>query len=196
MDPSGRKSIDGKSFHYPILYPNECVVSRTSPARQCPDRLPFRVQLLEPPQPVRRDQCDDDDAAHPYPAPRHRSVCRHCIALLGIIGTRLTCLSPLAHWKFQLYASAGASLEKQAIAAGGSGGEMDELKRTLIEVRPIHCCVLLLLGAELTIGPLQTNPWLLGTTVLVSILHMLFEFLAFSSVRLCSDPFHSRRKSC
>lgn len=44
-------------------------------------------------------------------------------------------LSDLSHWKFMLYSNMGASLEKQAAAAGGSGGEMDELKRMLIEVK-------------------------------------------------------------
>lgn len=81
-----------------------------------------------------------------------------------------------------------ASLEKQATAAGGSGGEIDEFKRTLIEVRHLLASLFLRfpLGQRLTGCPppaLQTNPWLLGTTVVVSVLHMLFEFLAFSSVR-------------
>ncbi|KAL7415602.1 cleft lip and palate associated transmembrane protein [Mrakia frigida] len=76
-------------------------------------------------------------------------------------------LSSISFWKFNLYSSMGASFEAQASAAGGSGGEIDEIKRMLVE----------------------TNPILLVTTVLVTILHMLFEFLAFSS-----DIGHWRKK--
>ncbi|CDZ97998.1 Transmembrane protein [Phaffia rhodozyma] len=73
----------------------------------------------------------------------------------------------MSYWKFTIYSSVGAGMEKQAAAQGGTGGEMDEFKRVLVE----------------------TNPFLLGATVLVSILHMLFEFLAFSS-----DVSHWRKK--
>lgn len=52
-------------------------------------------------------------------------------------------------------------------AAKGQGGELDEVKRMLIE----------------------TNPILLVTTFLVTILHTVFEFLAFSS-----DVSHWRKK--
>lgn len=58
MEPSGRKSFDGKSFHYPILYPNECVIlcNRRSFSVVLALTAPLCPQLLEPPEPVRRDQ--------------------------------------------------------------------------------------------------------------------------------------------
>lgn len=60
-------------------------------------------------------------------------------------------LSPAAHWKWQILTSLDDSMSKSALAAGGSGGEMDELKRILT----------------------HGNPFLLGTTVIMSILHMM-----------------------
>lgn len=59
--------------------------------------------------------------------------------------------NPTAHWKWQIMASLDDSMTKSAQASGGSGSELDEVKRMLTE----------------------TNPVLLGTTILVSILHML-----------------------
>ncbi|TKA24015.1 hypothetical protein B0A50_06906 [Salinomyces thailandicus] len=47
----------------------------------------------------------------------------------------------------------------ESTPGGGDGSEMELIKETLID----------------------TNPWLLGTTAVVSILHMLFELLAFKS---------------
>lgn len=67
-------------------------------------------------------------------------------------------------FKFQLLSALGDSFEKQPSMASG---ELDILKRTLLE----------------------TNPWYLGITVAVSILHSIFEFLAFSS-----DVSHWRNK--
>ncbi|KAK4686060.1 hypothetical protein P7C73_g4075, partial [Tremellales sp. Uapishka_1] len=72
----------------------------------------------------------------------------------------------LSYLKFSIFATMGASMEAQA-AQPGTGGEMDEVKRMLTE----------------------TNPILLITTVIVTMLHMLFEFLAFSS-----DVKHWRQK--
>lgn len=77
---------------------------------------------------------------------------------------------PLSFFKFTIYASMGASLEAQATSGpmgGGGGSEMDELKHMLLE----------------------TNPWLLAVTILVTLLHTVFEFLAFSS-----DVQHWRKK--
>ena len=68
--------------------------------------------------------------------------------------------------KWQLYTSMTDAFEKQAAQAGG-GSEFDEIKRALIE----------------------TSPWLLITTFVVTILHMVFEFLAFSG-----DVAHWRKK--
>ncbi|GAA5925305.1 uncharacterized protein JCM15063_004986 [Sporobolomyces koalae] len=76
-------------------------------------------------------------------------------------------LKPTSHFKFQMFASMQDSFEKQAttpspggLAGGaGSGGEMDAIKTMLLE----------------------TSPWLLITTALASVLHMLFEFLAFTA---------------
>ncbi|GAA5840785.1 hypothetical protein JCM3766R1_000883 [Sporobolomyces carnicolor] len=78
-------------------------------------------------------------------------------------------VKPTSHFKFQLFASMQDSFEKQASApagglggatgGGGGGSELDAFKSILLE----------------------TKPWLLITTAVVSVLHMLFEFLAFSS---------------
>ncbi|EKD05394.1 cleft lip and palate associated transmembrane protein [Trichosporon asahii var. asahii CBS 8904] len=68
--------------------------------------------------------------------------------------------------KFNIFSSLTASFEQSA-AQQGSGAELDEVKRMLTE----------------------TNPILLITTAIVTILHMLFEFLAFSS-----DVSHWRNK--
>lgn len=75
-------------------------------------------------------------------------------------------LAPMSHWKFQLFASMTMAFDQQA-NKGGGGAELDEIKRMFIE----------------------TAPWLLITTFLVSALHAIFEFLAFSS-----DVSHWRNK--
>ncbi|KAM0791252.1 hypothetical protein ACM66B_005729 [Microbotryomycetes sp. NB124-2] len=75
-------------------------------------------------------------------------------------------LGPTSHWKWQIMASLDESFS-QAAESGGSSGEMDEVKRMLTE----------------------TSPWLLITTTVVTILHMLFEVLAFTS-----DVSHWRKK--
>ena len=67
----------------------------------------------------------------------------------------------LSPFKFQMFSAMTQSFEQAAQQPGGSGAEMDEVKRMLTE----------------------TSPWLLGTTAIVTILHMVFEFLAFSSGR-------------
>ena len=72
----------------------------------------------------------------------------------------------ISNMKFQVFAAMTQSFE-QAAQQQGTGAEMDEVKRMLTE----------------------TNPWLLITTAIVTVLHMLFEFLAFSS-----DVSHWRKK--
>jgi hypothetical protein len=72
----------------------------------------------------------------------------------------------ISSMKFNIFASMTASMD-QAAAQPGAGAEFDEIKRTLTE----------------------TSPWLLITTAIVTVLHMLFEFLAFSS-----DVSHWRKK--
>ncbi|KAI0700790.1 cleft lip and palate transmembrane protein 1-domain-containing protein [Cytidiella melzeri] len=75
---------------------------------------------------------------------------------------------PLSYWKFTIFASMTASFNEAAKQQkSASMGEVDEIKRMLLE----------------------TNPWFLGLTALVSVLHVLFEFLAFSS-----DVSHWRKK--
>lgn len=64
----------------------------------------------------------------------------------------------ISNMKFTIFASMTASFDASA-QAQGTGAELDEVKRMLTE----------------------TNPILLITTALVTVLHMLFEFLAFSS---------------
>ncbi|GAA5921862.1 hypothetical protein JCM3775_001864 [Rhodotorula graminis] len=75
---------------------------------------------------------------------------------------------PSGYFKFQLQSTMDEAFTKQSASmGGGSGGELDEIKRILIE----------------------TNPVLLITTVVVSVLHMLFEFLAFAG-----DIAHTRSR--
>ncbi|BGP40329.1 hypothetical protein JCM10449v2_004290 [Rhodotorula kratochvilovae] len=74
---------------------------------------------------------------------------------------------PSSYFKFQLQSTMDDAFSKQSATMGDGGGGLDELKRILIE----------------------TNPLLLITTVVVSILHMLFEFLAFAG-----DVSHWRNK--
>lgn len=61
--------------------------------------------------------------------------------------------------KWQLYVQMGQSFEMQKSFGSVGEGEEDELKRMFLE----------------------TNPILLGTTIIVSILHTLFDFLAFKN---------------
>jgi Cleft lip and palate transmembrane protein 1 (CLPTM1) len=70
-------------------------------------------------------------------------------------------LQPLSFMKFQIYGGLAHSMEAQQNSpmGGATAQEMDEMKRMLLE----------------------TNPILLGTTIVVSILHSLFEFLAFKN---------------
>ncbi|KAI9012160.1 cleft lip and palate transmembrane protein 1-domain-containing protein [Phycomyces nitens] len=68
---------------------------------------------------------------------------------------------PIAMWKFNIYAVFDDSMKQQANnpLGGMSSSETDEVKRMFME----------------------TNPVLLGTTLVVSLLHSLFEFLAFKN---------------
>ncbi|RUS30264.1 LOW QUALITY PROTEIN: hypothetical protein BC938DRAFT_479641 [Jimgerdemannia flammicorona] len=88
-------------------------------------------------------------------------------------------ISPLSYFKFQIYAGFAQSIEQQQASAmgGATAGEMDEVKRMLLE----------------------TNPILLGTTIVVSLFHSLFEFLAFKNgMRICflSGPYSQYTNSC
>ncbi|EIM85601.1 cleft lip and palate associated transmembrane protein [Stereum hirsutum FP-91666 SS1] len=74
---------------------------------------------------------------------------------------------PMTYFKFQMFSSMTVGFNEAAKQQGGTGGELDELKRILLE----------------------TNPYYLGLTLAVSLLHMLFEMLAFSS-----DVSHWRKK--
>ncbi|KAI8799504.1 cleft lip and palate transmembrane protein 1-domain-containing protein [Cladochytrium replicatum] len=62
-------------------------------------------------------------------------------------------------WQFQLYQQFDESFKMQETMMGVSEGETDQVKRMLLE----------------------TNPWLLGITVFVSVLHSVFDFLAFKN---------------
>jgi hypothetical protein len=76
-------------------------------------------------------------------------------------------LNTLSNWKFSLYASIDEGMKQaakqgssgQGISTGGDGSEFEEFKRVLVE----------------------TNIYLLTTTGIVTILHMVFEMLAFKS---------------
>ncbi|KAK5097352.1 hypothetical protein LTR70_002602 [Exophiala xenobiotica] len=75
----------------------------------------------------------------------------------------------LANWKYSILASMDEGIKQQQNAAafgtsnpnpaGGDGSEMEKFKEILLD----------------------SNPWLLGTTFIVSILHMVFEALAFKN---------------
>ncbi|KAF8592449.1 cleft lip and palate transmembrane 1 [Ramaria rubella] len=72
---------------------------------------------------------------------------------------------PISFMKFQMYATLASGFDEAAKGAGSA--EIDEVKRMLVE----------------------TNPFLLILTAAVSVLHMVFEMLAFSS-----DVSHWRNK--
>ncbi|KAH8106020.1 cleft lip and palate transmembrane 1 [Cristinia sonorae] len=74
---------------------------------------------------------------------------------------------PMSYWKMSIFATMGANFQEAAKQPGVSSAEFDEVKRMLVE----------------------TNPYFLALTAFVSILHVLFEFLAFSS-----DVSHWRKK--
>ncbi|KAI9069253.1 cleft lip and palate transmembrane 1 [Trametes sanguinea] len=75
---------------------------------------------------------------------------------------------PMTYWKFTIFAALTQSFAEAAKQQGGSSAaELDEVKRMLVE----------------------TNPYFLALTALVSVLHVVFEFLAFSS-----DVSHWRQK--
>jgi hypothetical protein len=84
-------------------------------------------------------------------------------------------IGTLHNWLFSIMTSLDEGMKEtarksalgQTTPGGGDGSEMDLIKETLLD----------------------TNVWLLGTTVVVSILHMIFEMLAFSS-----DVGHWRKK--
>lgn len=76
-------------------------------------------------------------------------------------------IHPISFLKFTMYAQFDFGLKQQAQQMGGGGSEMDELKRVLTD----------------------TNPYLLGLTAFVSLLHTVFEFLAFKN-----DISHWRNK--
>jgi len=74
----------------------------------------------------------------------------------------------MSYWKFQMFASMTHGFNEAAKQqGGGSGAEFDEIKRMLLE----------------------TNPWFLALTATVSLLHMVFEVLAFKN-----DVSHWRQK--
>lgn len=57
----------------------------------------------------------------------------------------------MSYFKFQMFSSMTVGFNEAAKQQGGSGAEFDELKRILLE----------------------TNPYYLGLTMFVSVLHML-----------------------
>lgn len=67
--------------------------------------------------------------------------------------------SPIAMWKFQMIVQMDMSFQMQKDSFGISASEIETIKRMLFE----------------------TNPWLLGVTFAVSLLHSLFDFLAFKN---------------
>ncbi|KAF1990099.1 cleft lip and palate transmembrane 1 [Aulographum hederae CBS 113979] len=83
-------------------------------------------------------------------------------------------LNNMANWKFSIFASVDEGMKETAhkaamgeAGASGDGSEMEELKRILLD----------------------SNSYLLATTFVVSIFHMIFEMLAFKN-----DVSHWRKK--
>ena len=84
-------------------------------------------------------------------------------------------MNTLANWQFSVMATMDEGMKETArkaaagetVAGGGDGSEFELIKETLLD----------------------SNPYLLGTTVIVSIFHMIFEMLAFKS-----DVGHWRKK--
>ncbi|KAI8970372.1 cleft lip and palate transmembrane protein 1-domain-containing protein [Mycotypha africana] len=70
-------------------------------------------------------------------------------------------IEPISMWKFNIYSTLDDSMKQQANSpmGGMSSSDLDEVKRMFLE----------------------TNPLLLGTTIAVSLLHSLFEMLAFKN---------------
>jgi Cleft lip and palate transmembrane protein 1 (CLPTM1) len=66
---------------------------------------------------------------------------------------------PMAFWKFQMYSQFDESFKMQTEVMGADKSESDTVKRMFLD----------------------TNPYLLGITVLVSLLHSVFDFLAFKN---------------
>ncbi|RKP40432.1 cleft lip and palate transmembrane protein 1-domain-containing protein [Dimargaris cristalligena] len=66
---------------------------------------------------------------------------------------------PISMFKLQFYTSMEDQMSRQASMMGTPGSHFDEFKRMLVE----------------------TNPWLLGFTALATLLHSLFDFLAFKN---------------
>jgi Cleft lip and palate transmembrane protein 1 (CLPTM1) len=58
---------------------------------------------------------------------------------------------PMSYMKFQIFASLTQGFNEAAKKQGGGSAELDEVKRMLVE----------------------TNPWFLGLTALVSVLHVV-----------------------
>ncbi|WPH03987.1 Hypothetical protein R9X50_00687100 [Acrodontium crateriforme] len=123
-----------------------------------------------------------EDIAGYYPVLYHNTFWQlktHMIELNSTVPmTRLPInvnIGTLANWQFSVMASMDEGMKETArkiargesTPGGGDGSELEMIKETLLD----------------------TNPWLLGTTVGVSILHMLFEMLAFKS-----DVGHWRNK--
>ena len=69
----------------------------------------------------------------------------------------------MSYWKFQIFASLTQGFDDAAKQGGASGAELDEIKRMLVE----------------------TNPWFLGLTGLVSVLHMVYVYV-FAPNGLCA----------
>lgn len=83
-------------------------------------------------------------------------------------------LNNLKHWKFSMFASVDEGMKQTAkkaangqMSAGGDGSELEELKRIMLE----------------------SNSYLLATTGVVTLLHTVFEMLAFKN-----DVSHWRNK--
>ena len=68
----------------------------------------------------------------------------------------------LSFLKWTMYEQMSQSLEMQ-LSLGSQDSEIDDIKRMLLE----------------------TNPYLLGVTMVVSLLHMVFDFLAFKNGIWC-----------
>lgn len=78
----------------------------------------------------------------------------------GTLPLQIT-FQPMSYFKFQMFASLTHGFNEAAKQQGASASaELDEIKRMLIE----------------------TNPWFLGVTALVSVLHVMYVMTLSTSI--------------
>lgn len=109
-------------------------------------------------------------------------------------------ISPISMMKWQLFQQVDQSFQMQRSYGSMLDGESDELKVILVPFMfhmNLRCGVIFLIDAVFLLGDdckhvyialqrvfLEGNPYLLGITMFVSMLHSVFDFLAFKNGNL------------